>query len=406
MPPAVIEEAKEFKIFISNSEIAMRTAAGEEDKLCWEGCYKFFPSDLDRKHTYTTCPFRRVREHALPYLRRFRQHNSPLNRKLSSLLAEPNWLTAAFCQPIKEGSYNQRELDDLQENWQEWGFVSQEMARSLCLMANPTTSKRTREIESGNLRSKIIRAASKNRRRRGKEKAVLRNLRTPQCTSDATASVRSNTNDDTPDKNRPFILVTLPIFSIEVENQRGGEQQRMVNVPSLLSMSQALPHIDLPIGLDKNMNLVLRAVFDSCAGLNVGRRAYHGNIRRDYPELIAQYIDLERENYDIPGVGGVDGNVCGSSVTALVTYRTPFKVSGQPIELTFGLVEGLCARLIIGITTMQKARMSYLVHAQVVTSETLNFTFQVTMQRPSTEDTPPTPIKGNSAVLHTQAGWA
>ena len=106
----LIEEAREFqifiRIFISNSEIAMRTAAGEEERLCWGGCYKFFPGDSDGKHTYTMCPFRRVdrvREHALPYLKRFRQQHVPLNHKISSLLAEPNRLTAAFCQPTNEG---------------------------------------------------------------------------------------------------------------------------------------------------------------------------------------------------------------------------------------------------------------------------------------------------------------
>ena len=30
----LMEEAREFQIFISNSEIAMRTAAGDEDRLC------------------------------------------------------------------------------------------------------------------------------------------------------------------------------------------------------------------------------------------------------------------------------------------------------------------------------------------------------------------------------------
>ena len=95
------EEAREFQIFMSNSEIAMRTAAGEENKLCRGGCYKFFPNDMDGRHTYSSCPFRRVdrvRELALPFLRRFRQQNAPLNRKVSSLLADPNKLTAAFCQ--------------------------------------------------------------------------------------------------------------------------------------------------------------------------------------------------------------------------------------------------------------------------------------------------------------------
>ena len=114
VPAAVLlEEVREFKIFISNSEIAMRTAAGEEDKLCWGECYKFFPQDTDGRHTYTACPFRRVdrvREHALPYLRRFRQQNGSLNRKVSSLLAEPNRLTASFCQPKSEGGgYGKRQ---------------------------------------------------------------------------------------------------------------------------------------------------------------------------------------------------------------------------------------------------------------------------------------------------------
>ena len=401
----LIDEAREFQIFISNSEIAMRTAAGEENKLCWGGCYKFFPGETDGKHTYTSCPFRRVdkvREHALPQLRRFRQHNGPLNRKVSSLLAEPNRLTAAFCQPIN-GGFSQSDLDDLEENWQERGFISAEMARSVCLMANPRTSKRTRELESANIKNKIIRTAA-NRRKRDQDRTELRNLRSQQ-TSVATTNTDINNNSRNNDTNGPFVLVTLPIFSTGVDGETSNERRRVVNVPSLLRMSQALPHIDIPIGLDKTNNLVLRAVFDSGAGLNVGRRAYHENIRRNYPQLVAQYVDLEQENYDTPGIGGVDGNAYGSAVTALVTYRTPFKVSGQPVELTFGLVEGLCARSIVGITTMQKAKMNYLVHAQVVTSETFNFTFQVTMQRPSTEDTTPVPIHGNSAVLQTQT-WS
>ena len=400
----LIEEAKEFSIFISNSEIAMRTAAGEENKLCWGGCYKFFPNDTDGKHTYTTCPFRRVdrvRAHALPFLRQFRDRNGPLNRKVSSLLAEPHRLTAAFCQPTTgSGGISQEALTDLQENWQERGFTSPEMARSICLMANPATSKRMRELEGANMRNKIIRIA-KNKRRREQEKAELKNLRSQQA-SVATTNTDHNSTGTNEDRGT-FILVTLPLFSTEVDSDRALERnQNMVNVPSLLRMSQALPHIDIPVGIKRNNNLVLRAVFDSGAGLNVGRKGYHENIRHMYPELVAHYIDLQKENYDTPGIGGVDGNAYGSAVTALVTYRTPFMVSGQPVELTFGLVEGLCARSIIGITTMQKAKMNYLVHTQVVTSESFNHTFKVTMEKPSNDDTPPTPIQGNSAVLQTR----
>ena len=410
----LLEEAKEFQIFISNSEIAMRTAAGEEDKLCWGGCFKFFPNDSDGRHTYASCPFRRVdrvREHALPFLKRFRQHNGPLNRRVSSLLADPDRLTAAFCQPhATQGGISRQELDDLQTNWQEKGFTSAEMARSICLMANPSTAKRTREAELAAMKNKIARSVA-NKRRREQDRADLRSLRSQQTavvtTNPEGPTTRNNTADATSANNGTFILVTLPIFSTGVNEE--GEQPRMpntANVPALLRMSQALPHIDFPIGMDKQQNQMLRVVFDSGAGLNVGRRNYHENVRRQYPHLVSHYIDLETNNYDTPGIGGVDGNAYGSAVTALITYRTPFKVHGQPVELTFGLVDGLCAKSIIGITTMQKAKMNYLVHTQVVTSEAFGHTFQVTMQKPSNEDTPPTPIAGNSAVLSTRAGSA
>ena len=123
MVPAstLVDKAQEFQIFISSSEIAMWTAVGEEDKMCWGRCLKFFPNDTDGKHTYTKCPLRlvdRVRKHALPHLRKFKLQNGLLNRKVSSLLAKPNRLTAAFCQPISEkGGISKHELDDLQENW-------------------------------------------------------------------------------------------------------------------------------------------------------------------------------------------------------------------------------------------------------------------------------------------------
>ena len=276
------------------------------------------------------------------------------------------------------------------------------MARSVCLMANPKTSKRMRELESANMRSKIVRAAN-NRRRKEQEKTELKNLRAQQ-TSVAATSMNNSTTGGNPDNQGAFILVTLPIFSTGVDEEAPIiiENPNSANVPSLLRMSQALPHIDIPIGLQLNTKLSIRAVFDSGAGLNVGRRGYHEALKKSYSDTVAHYVDLEKGNYDTPGIGGVDGNAYGSAVTALITYRTPFYVGGQPVKLTFGLVEGLCAKSIIGIATMQKAKMNYLVHSQIVTSETFNFTFQVTLQKPSVEDVPPIPIEGNSAVLQTR----
>ena len=397
----LLEEAREFQIFMSNSEIAMRTAAGEENKLCWGGCYKFFPGDSDGKHTYSSCPFRRVdrvREHALPYLKQFRQNNGPLNRRVSSMLADPDKLTAAFCQPIvNDGGITRQHLEDLQVNWQEKGFASAEMARSICFMVDPSTTKKGRETEAATMKNKIIRAAS-NKRRREQERAELRSLRSQA--SLATANTGQQGRDNRDNNDNSFILVTLPIFSTEIDHTgREPVTKPAVNMPSLLRMSQALPHIDVPIGTGPNKDLKLRAVFDSGAGLNVGRRNYHENIRKQYPHVVKRYVDLQQENFDTPAIGGIDGNAYGSSVTALISYYTPFKTNGRPVEISFGLVDGLCAKSIIGITTMQKARMNYLVGSQVVTSEEFGYTFPVTMQKPTVDDAPPHWVEGNAAVL-------
>ena len=112
-------------------------------------------------------------------------------------------------------------------------------------------------------------------------------------------------------------MVTLPIFSTGLYEEAPIENPKTVNVISLLRMSQALPH--MPIGLDQNSKLVLKAVFDLGTGLNVGRRGYHEILRKNYPEIVTHYVDLERDSYDTPGIGSVDRNAYGSAVTALVT---------------------------------------------------------------------------------------
>ena len=117
-------------------------------------------------------------------------------------------------------------------------------------------------------------------------------------------------------------------------------------------MFQDLPNVDIPVGLDKPGTLVLRVMFDSGAGLNIGRRDYHDNVRKSYPHLISHYVDLEENNYDTPVIGGVNRNSYGSAVTELVTYRAPFHFNGQLVDLTFGMVDRLCAKYILGIPMM------------------------------------------------------
>ena len=73
------------------------------------------------------------------------------------MLVDPDKLTAAFFQPIvNDGGITKQHLEDLQVNWQEKGFASAEMARSICFMVDPSTTKRGRETEAATIKNKII----------------------------------------------------------------------------------------------------------------------------------------------------------------------------------------------------------------------------------------------------------
>ena len=74
-----------------------------------------------------------------------------------------------------------------------------------------------RELESANLRNKIVRAAS-NKRRKEQKQAELNTLRSHQ-TSVATTSTDATNANTRFDPNESFILVTLPIFSTGIDNE-------------------------------------------------------------------------------------------------------------------------------------------------------------------------------------------
>ena len=136
---------------------------------------KFLTERQCGRHTYASCSFRRIdriREHALPFLlQRFRQQNGPLNKKASSLLADPDRLIATFCELyVNNDGITKHDLEDLQTNWQEKGFTSAKMTRFICLMVDPSSSKRTREAELSSMKNKIVRNAS-NKRRRKRDRA-------------------------------------------------------------------------------------------------------------------------------------------------------------------------------------------------------------------------------------------
>jgi hypothetical protein len=49
-----------------------------------------------------------------------------------------------------------------------------------------------------------------------------------------------------------------------------------------------LPHINLPVGDEKDAEILMEAMIDTGAGLNLGRRQYHAEVYRLRPEIVEQ----------------------------------------------------------------------------------------------------------------------
>jgi hypothetical protein len=125
-----------------------------------------------------------------------------------------------------------------------------------------------------------------------------------------------------------------------------------------LGVTQSMPHVKIPIGLSKEA--MLDTMADSCAGLNLGRLSYHESIRETHPELVHQFAyikDLEHVNEF--AIGGVEHDGPGITVTALITYKTPFKVNGAPVLITFALSDGSAANSIIGLPFLRATKSAF-----------------------------------------------
>jgi hypothetical protein len=84
-----------------------------------------------------------------------------------------------------------------------------------------------------------------------------------------------------------------------------------------------LPHIQLKIG-SSGSNSLLKGMFDSGDGLNVGSRSYQESIMKKNPHLADGNHKFEDSNTLPIGLGGITVDGLAPCVTAVSLYKMPY----------------------------------------------------------------------------------
>ena len=103
----------------------------------------------------------------------------------------------------------------------------------------------------------------------------------------------------------------------------------------LLPLSETMPHIHLPIGTgEPRSDGTLCAMIDSGAGCNLGRKAYHLSIYEKFPQLIhAVESEVSSDEWQNISIGHIDADGQPILISAVITYKTPYKLDGHPVTI-------------------------------------------------------------------------
>ena len=117
-------------------------------------------------------------------------------------------------------------------------------------------------------------------------------------------------------------------------------------------MSHLLPHMYFPIGSKKpnEDHYTLLGMVDLGAGLNLERQGYHKSIYECHPNLVEKFAYLHEvlgmDPFPIRGIGGRDKGHPAAECITIITYKTPFRVDGVPLVVSFGLREGVACNTV------------------------------------------------------------
>jgi hypothetical protein len=81
---------------------------------------------------------------------------------------------------------------------------------------------------------------------------------------------------------------------------------------------------------------------------------YHKEIAERFPNLVAEFIDLNQKRYEFIKIGGIEGSV---QITHMIKYWIPYKERGEPSTLTLGLTPDLLLDTLFGVGFQKETKM-------------------------------------------------
>ena len=306
-------------VMMSVCEDSMRRATGMDTPPteCW-GCTNHPNPEMHRNrfHRYSDCPHK-----ADPIVRANKA------KALQDFLAKRQQQRTGQTPP--GASIQTATVKD----WEAQGYPSQRTAALITTISNPMTNTAVR-------------------------KSLIKDLFHTRDQQVPTYAAALKTDEQPPpkrpksdgDDKPPICFFLVPVFSA-IRCMEAIKRQ----FQATLGVTQSMPHVRFPVGLRREA--LVEVMVDSCAGLNLGRLTYHESIYKSHPEIVSQFAYIkDLENVEHFGVGGVDREAPGLKVEALITYKTPYRISGAPVLITFALSEGAASNTILGLPFLRGTR--------------------------------------------------
>jgi hypothetical protein len=115
----------------------------------------------------------------------------------------------------------------------------------------------------------------------------------------------------------------------------------------------------------------------------MGYLAYHEEINRSFPHLVAEFIELAEQQFESINIGGLQGGV---ALTHMVRYHIPYTDNGQPCYITLGLTADLPIDTLFGVGFQTEAKMTIDLAGKKVQSGLFQDSYALEFTRPHRTD--------------------
>jgi hypothetical protein len=355
-------------IYVSAAEQVLQSATcnGFPPLESW-GCKDHPTHHGDRSHRWMECPRRgdrTVQDNAKKTLKQFIEDRQKSQQQSGLKRGRGNPQRPIPSSPTATASFA------ASTDWLNEGFPSQQIAELVCQIADPNTRPSARKLCFNSLIKGDKQVSFFSNR-------DLSSRKPP----------RNNNDSAAPTSTGGIMHLHFTTTSLIAVMQAARAAPRVH-----LSISQQMPHIRFPVGSESTSTLC--SMVDTCAGLNLGRLSYHLSIWKMSPHLVESFVFLKDVDYlDEFDIGGVDEHGNATKVTAVITYKTPFRVSAQSVHLSFGLSESASTNTILGLPFLRATRSAFIMTGdddEVLICKRIGATFRVDYQVPLRANKAPT----------------